>query len=74
MSKVSVTTGGKNGHVVVVELLAGPHNFASTDLMNALADAIEAAVANGARAAVVCAEGKSFCAGAQFSGGWEDEA
>ncbi len=68
MSKVSVTTAGKNGHVVVVELLAGPHNFASTDLMNALADAIESATANGARAAVVCSEGKSFCAGAQFSG------
>lgn len=68
MSNVSATIAGKNGHVVVVELLAGPHNFASTDLMNALADAIEAATENGARAAVVCSEGKSFCAGAQFSG------
>jgi enoyl-CoA hydratase/carnithine racemase len=68
MSDISVTTAGKNGHVVVVELLAGPHNFASTELMNALADGIEAAVAAGARAAVVCSEGKSFCAGAQFSG------
>ncbi len=56
------------GHVVVVELLAGPHNFASVALMNELGDALIAAQASGARAAVVCSEGKSFCAGAQFSG------
>ena len=29
-----------DGHVVVVELLAGPHNFASVDLMNELGDAL----------------------------------
>ena len=56
------------GDVVVTELLAGPHNFASIDLMNELGDALLAAQAAGARAAVVCSEGKSFCAGAQFSG------
>jgi enoyl-CoA hydratase/carnithine racemase len=57
------------GHVVVAELLAGPHNFASSELLNTLSDALAAAEADGARAAVICAEGKSFCAGAQFSGG-----
>lgn len=55
-------------HVVVVELLAGPHNFATIALLNAAVDAVQAAVADGARAAVLCSEGKSFCAGAQFSG------
>ena len=68
MENVGVTRAGKNGHVVVVELQAGPHNFASTDMMHALVDALEAATADGARAGVVCSEGKSFCAGAQFSG------
>ena len=63
-----MSRAGKNGHVVVVELRAGPHNFASTDMMHALVDALEAATADGARAGVVCSEGKSFCAGAQFSG------
>jgi enoyl-CoA hydratase/carnithine racemase len=56
------------GYVVVVELQAGPHNFASAELMNELADALLAAQADGARAAVICSEGKSFCAGAQFAG------
>jgi enoyl-CoA hydratase/carnithine racemase len=59
----------RQGHVVIAELQAGPHNFASIDLMNALGDALAAAEADGARAAVICSEGKSFCAGAQFSGG-----
>jgi enoyl-CoA hydratase/carnithine racemase len=56
------------GHVVVVEIQQGPHNFASTEVMNDLSDALEAAIADGARAGVICSEGKSFCAGAQFSG------
>jgi enoyl-CoA hydratase/carnithine racemase len=56
------------GHVVVAELQAGPHNFASADLMNELADGLLAAQADGARAGVICSEGKSFCAGAQFAG------
>lgn len=65
-----MSTVGVNrvGHVVVVELQQGPHNFASVQVMNDLADALEAATADGARAGVVCSEGKSFCAGAQFSG------
>jgi enoyl-CoA hydratase/carnithine racemase len=56
------------GHIVVAELQAGPHNFASAELMNELGDALHAATADGARAAVIASEGKSFCAGAQFSG------
>ena len=69
MTTEGATVGvSRDGHVVVVELQQGPHNFASTDLMNDLSDALEAATADGARAAVICSEGKSFCAGAQFSG------
>ena len=68
MSNVSFSTSGKNGHVVVAEISNGDHNFASTEVMNALANGLEEATAKGARAAVVCAAGKSFCAGAQFSG------
>ena len=65
MSNVEAT---REGHVVIVELQRGPHNFANTDLMNELADALLGATADGARAGVICSEGKSFCAGAQFSG------
>jgi enoyl-CoA hydratase/carnithine racemase len=65
MSTVAAT---RIGHVVVVEIQQGPHNFASTEVMNDLSDALEAAIADGARAGVICSEGKSFCAGAQFSG------
>lgn len=56
------------GYVVVAELQAGPHNFASAELMNELADGLLGAQADGARAGVICSEGKSFCAGAQFAG------
>lgn len=56
------------GDVVVAELQAGPHNFASADLMTELGEVLHAATANGCRSAVIAAEGKSFCAGAQFSG------
>jgi enoyl-CoA hydratase/carnithine racemase len=62
------------GHVVVAELQAGPHNFASAALMNELGDALLAAEADGARAAVICSEGKSFCAGAQFDKNSDDRA
>jgi enoyl-CoA hydratase/carnithine racemase len=68
MSSSSTVGVSIEGHVVIAEIQQGPHNFASVQVMNDLADAIEGATANGARAAVICSEGKSFCAGAQFSG------
>jgi 2-(1,2-epoxy-1,2-dihydrophenyl)acetyl-CoA isomerase len=58
----------RQGHLVIAEIQAGPHNFASTELLNSLADQLTEAETDGARAAVICSEGKSFCAGAQFSG------
>jgi enoyl-CoA hydratase/carnithine racemase len=57
-----------DGGVAVVTLSRPPHNFVSTELMKGLADAFEAADADGAvRALVLQADGKSFCAGADFA-------
>ncbi len=64
-ARIEVT---RDGYVAIAEIQAGPHNFASMELLNSLADQIAAAEADGARAVVICSEGKSFCAGAQFSG------
>ncbi|HYF60876.1 MAG TPA: enoyl-CoA hydratase/isomerase family protein [Burkholderiaceae bacterium] len=56
------------GHVAVVELRRPPHNFFDLPLIAAIADAFEAADADPeCRAIVLCAQGSSFCAGADFS-------
>jgi enoyl-CoA hydratase/carnithine racemase len=56
------------GHVLVVTLARPPHNYVSTEFMRSLADAFEAADADSnVRAIVLQADGKSFCAGADFS-------
>ena len=57
-------------HVAVVELHRPPHNYFDQQLIAEVADAMEALDAdNGCRAIVLAAEGRSFCAGADFSGG-----
>ena len=54
-------------HVAVVEMRRPPHNFFDHELIRNLADAFEAMDANPAcRSLVLAAEGKSFCAGANF--------
>lgn len=57
------------GHVVTLTLRRPPHNFVDAPTMRELADAF-AALDDDAdcRAIVLAAEGKSFCAGADFSG------
>jgi len=56
------------GHVTTVEIRRPPHNFFDVALIHQIADAFEAADRDPAvRALVLCAEGKSFCAGADFS-------
>jgi enoyl-CoA hydratase/carnithine racemase len=56
------------GYVAVVTLSRAPHNFVSTAFMSDLADAIAEADADPSiRAVVLQADGKSFCAGADFS-------
>jgi enoyl-CoA hydratase/carnithine racemase len=58
------------GHVGIVEMRDPPHNFLSVGQISEIADALEAFAADvNVRAAVLCAEGRSFCAGANFGGG-----
>jgi enoyl-CoA hydratase/carnithine racemase len=55
------------GHVGVVEIQRPPHNFFDNALINQIADAFEAFDRDtNIRAYVLCAQGKSFCAGADF--------
>jgi enoyl-CoA hydratase/carnithine racemase len=57
------------GHVGIVEMRDPPHNFLSVEQVQEVADALEAFDADmNVRAAVLCAEGRSFCAGANFGG------
>jgi 2-(1,2-epoxy-1,2-dihydrophenyl)acetyl-CoA isomerase len=55
-------------HVATVEIRRPPDNFFDADLIASLADAYEWASATGARAIMLCSEGKHFCAGADFTG------
>lgn len=55
------------GHVCVIEMQDPPHNFLSVGQVAAIADALERFDQDaGVRAAVLCADGRSFCAGANF--------
>lgn len=54
-----------SGPVAVVTLRRPPHNLLTEPALRRLADAVET-VAGAARAVVVCSEGRSFCAGADF--------
>src|SRR6201993_3889376 len=55
-------------YVATVEIHRPPHNFFDVQLIRDLADAFNALDADSAcRASVLCAEGKSFCAGANFA-------
>ncbi|MFC3172804.1 enoyl-CoA hydratase/isomerase family protein [Novosphingobium bradum] len=56
------------GNVAVVTIDRAPHNFVSVEFMRDLADAFDEADADPqVRAIVLQAEGKSFCAGADFA-------
>ena len=56
------------GHVGIVEIQRPPHNFFDNSLINQIADAFEAFDKDAnIRAYVLCAQGKSFCAGADFA-------
>ena len=60
----------EEGNIAVVEIQRPPHNFFDIDLINAIADAYEALDEHpGCRAIVLAAQGKNFCAGANFRGG-----
>jgi enoyl-CoA hydratase/carnithine racemase len=53
------------GYVAVVTLRRPPHNLLTESSLGRLADTLES-LSGRARAAVLCAEGRSFCAGADF--------
>lgn len=56
--------------VATIEICRPPNNFFSMDVIGGIADALADCDANEAvRSAVICAEGKHFCAGADFSVG-----
>lgn len=54
-------------YIATAEIHRPPHNFFDAALIESLADAYDAAARDGARAIVLCSEGKNFCAGADFS-------
>jgi enoyl-CoA hydratase/carnithine racemase len=60
----------KAGHVAVVEIRRPPNNFFDIALIKEIADAFEALDADAdCRALVLAAQGKAFCAGANFGDG-----
>jgi enoyl-CoA hydratase/carnithine racemase len=59
----------KTGHVALVEIRRPPHNFFDVALIKELAAAFETLDADAeCRALVLAAQGKAFCAGADFGG------
>lgn len=57
-----------DGNVAIVEIRRPPHNFFDESLIEQIADAFEALDdLDDCRAIVLAAQGKSFCAGADFS-------
>jgi enoyl-CoA hydratase/carnithine racemase len=62
-----------DGHVATVEIQRPPHNFFDFSLIGQIADAFTQLDDDPAcRAIVLAAQGKSFCAGANFGSGRED--
>jgi len=56
-----------DGHIALVEIHRPPHNYFDADLIQNIADAFEAMDnEDECRVIVLAAEGKSFCAGANF--------
>ena len=68
-ASASVVGVERSGHVALVEMRRPPHNFFDAAMVAELADAFQALESDDAcRAVVLAAQGKSFCAGADFSG------
>ncbi|MGF3027710.1 enoyl-CoA hydratase/isomerase family protein [Methylobacterium aquaticum] len=57
----------QQGHVGIAEIDRPPNNFFDKELIGDLAEAFDGFVAAGLRAIVLCAAGRNFCAGANFS-------
>ena len=64
-----VTCEMGDDHVATIEVHRGPNNYLSPLTLATVVDLLENLAAEGtARAAVLCSEGKHFCAGADFRG------
>src|SRR5262249_19179718 len=60
----------RDGFVATIEIRRPPHNYFDVALINEIADALDALDADETcRAVVLAAQGKSFCAGANFGDG-----
>ena len=60
----------RTGHVALIEIRRPPHNFFDVALIQEIASTLEALDDDiGCRAVVLAAQGKSFCAGANFGNG-----
>lgn len=58
----------RDGHIAIIELRRPPNNHASVELMRHLANGLHGVDGErDIRASLLCAEGKNFCAGADFS-------
>ncbi|MBV9249239.1 MAG: enoyl-CoA hydratase/isomerase family protein [Acetobacteraceae bacterium] len=56
-----------SGIIAIIEIRRGPNNFIDTDMVGEISDALEGFDRTpNVRAIVLCAEGKHFCAGADF--------
>ena len=67
-SAVQMSVG--DDFVAIIEICRPPNNFFSMEVIGGVADALaDCDASDAARAAVLCAEGKHFCAGADFSPG-----
>jgi enoyl-CoA hydratase/carnithine racemase len=56
--------------VAVIEIRRPPHNYTDVELIREIADHLDRLESSGeARAVVLCSEGRSFSAGANFAGG-----
>ena len=57
----------ESGLIATIEVRRGPNNFVDTDMVGEIADALEVYDrVPTVRAIVLCADGKHFCAGADF--------
>ena len=66
-STASSLSVGTEGHVTTLEIRRPPHNYLDRELVVELADRLEALDADpSCRVVVLMAEGRSFCAGANF--------
>ena len=67
-SNTRISGSSRTGWSSPSKIRRPPHNFFDNALINEIADAFEAADADtGVRSIVLAAQGKSFCAGADFS-------